>query len=135
MAMPALQQKRLERLDLYGLWMEVKESQSSSGSSSGPCLMEQKTKGEKSRGSNSTITESSFGGSESRLSTGKKAVEAATKILAVVLVAETAHGLKDESFKEVLLVERPWLRRRIRPESGETSGTGSGRTSQKGNTP
>ena len=77
MAMPALQQKRMERLDLYGLWMR---------------------KDAKSRGSNSTKTESSSVGSEARLSTGKKAVEGASKILVVVLVAETAHGLKDECF-------------------------------------
>ena len=34
MAMPALQRKRLERLDLHALWMGVEVTQSSSGSSS-----------------------------------------------------------------------------------------------------
>ena len=60
----------------------------------------------KNLGSNSTNTESSSLGSEARLSIGQKAVEGATKMLLVVLVAETAHGLQDENFTAVVLVER-----------------------------
>ena len=79
-------------------------------------------------------------------------MERATKMLAVVLVAETAHGLQDESFTEVVLVREILryptdaggqscnrLARGCVAGSGhgsdETSGTGSGRTSQKSETP
>ena len=103
MAMPAVQQTRLARMDMLNVWLGVEDSKPNSGSFSDPAdertgrgarhddADRQPVPGgadEKDRKSNSANSESSSGGRESRLrpsnsNTAKKAVEAADKMLTI----------------------------------------------------